>query len=97
MTRPHFAAVLDDVLFSVDGIELKHTIDSAIDEVRSEYDTYKDFYNLPRPFVINDQVHPVTDAPRRVLPQRARDTCRRLRKVAGGGFSRAPRCPDGAC
>ena len=57
-----FAPVLGDALFSVDGIELKLTIDDAIDEVRREYDAYKALYDLPRPFVINDQVHPATDA-----------------------------------
>lgn len=57
-----FAPLLGDALVEVDGIELKHTIDSAIDEVRADYDAIKAEYNLPRPFVANEDVHPVTDA-----------------------------------
>ncbi len=57
-----FAPLLGDALFQVDGIELKQTIDSAIDEVRAEYDAIKAEYDVPRPFVVNSAVHPVTDA-----------------------------------
>jgi acid phosphatase (class A) len=56
-----FAPLLGRALFVVDGIELKHTIDSAVDEVRAEYDAIKGKYDLPRPFVVNEAVHPVTD------------------------------------
>jgi acid phosphatase (class A) len=56
-----FAPLLGDALMEVDGIELKQVIDSAIDEVRADYDALKGKYDLPRPFVVNDQVHPVTD------------------------------------
>jgi acid phosphatase (class A) len=56
-----FAPLLDDALMEVDGIELKLVIDSAIDEVRADYDALKDKYDLPRPFVVNDDVRPVTD------------------------------------
>lgn len=57
-----FAPLLGEALLTVDGIELKHTIDSAIDEVRAEYDAIKANYDLPRPFVVNKDVHPVGDA-----------------------------------
>lgn len=57
-----FAPLLGDDLILVDGIELKRTIDAAISEVRAEYDALKDKYDLPRPFVVNDAVQPVTDA-----------------------------------
>jgi len=57
-----FAPLLGDALFTVDGMELKNTIDSAIDDVRAEYDSLKAKFDLPRPFVANEAVHPVTDA-----------------------------------
>ncbi|QLH38524.1 MAG: phosphatase PAP2 family protein [Defluviicoccus sp.] len=57
-----FAPLLGEALLTVDGLELKHTIDSAIDEVRAEYDAIKADYDLPRPFVVNQDVHPVGDA-----------------------------------
>lgn len=60
-----FAPLLGAALMEVDGIELKHVIDSIIDEVRADYDALKDKYDLPRPFVVNKDVHPVT-APRPV-------------------------------
>jgi acid phosphatase (class A) len=55
-----FASLLGGDLLEVDGIGLKRMIDSAIDEVRAEYDALKGKYDLPRPFVVNDAVHPVT-------------------------------------
>jgi acid phosphatase (class A) len=57
-----FAPLLGEALVEVDGIELKRTIDAAIDEVRAEYDAIKADYDLPRPFVVNKDVHPVGDA-----------------------------------
>lgn len=57
-----FAPLLGKALVEVDGIELKRTIDTAIDEVRAEYDAIKADYDLPRPFVVNKDVHPVADA-----------------------------------
>lgn len=57
-----FAPILGPLLFEVDGIELKHTIDAVIDEVRVEYDAIKAEYDVPRPFVVNDAVNPVGDA-----------------------------------
>lgn len=56
-----YAPVLGAALMAVDGIELKHVIDSVIDEVRADYDALKGKYDLPRPFVVNDDVRPVTD------------------------------------
>lgn len=56
-----FAPLLGAALMEVDGIELKHVIDSVIDEVRADYDALKGKYDLPRPFVVDDAVHPVTD------------------------------------
>lgn len=57
-----FAPVLGEALFTVDAAALKSVIDTAIDEVRQEYDSIKDAYNLPRPFQVNDAVEPVGDA-----------------------------------
>lgn len=56
-----FAPLLGAALMEVDGIELKQVIDSVIDEVRADYDALKGKYDLPRPFVVNDEVRPVTD------------------------------------
>ncbi len=56
-----YAPLLGGALMEVDGIELKHVIDAVIDEVRSDYDALKGKYDLPRPFVVNDAVQPVTD------------------------------------
>lgn len=57
-----FAPLLADALVGVDGMALKQTINAAIDEVRAEYDAIKAEYDLPRPFVVEDAVHPVGDA-----------------------------------
>jgi acid phosphatase (class A) len=56
-----FAALLGAELLGVDGIELKRVIDAAVDEVRNEYDALKGAFDLPRPFVVNHAVEPVTD------------------------------------
>lgn len=56
-----FAPLVSAGLLGVDGIELKQVIDSAIDEVRADYDSLKAEYHLPRPFQVDDAVHPVTD------------------------------------
>jgi len=61
LNTERYAPLLGAALMEVDGIELKHVIDSVIDEVRSDYDALKDKYDLPRPFVVNDAVQPVTD------------------------------------
>ena len=57
-----FAPILQDALLEVDGIELKQTLDTVIDEVRAEYDAVKRAFDLPRPFETNDAVRPVTEA-----------------------------------
>ena len=57
-----FAPLLGDALFTVDGLELKRTIDDAIDEARAEYDGLKEIYDLPRPFVVNDKIEPIGEA-----------------------------------
>ncbi|MEM7123995.1 MAG: phosphatase PAP2 family protein [Pseudomonadota bacterium] len=57
-----FAPVLGDALFTVDGLELKQTIDDAIDEARAEYDGLKEIYDLPRPFVANENIEPIGEA-----------------------------------
>lgn len=62
LNTERFAPVLGASLFEVDGLELKLTIDDAIDQVRADYDALKAVYDLPRPFQVNDEVHPVGDA-----------------------------------
>ena len=57
-----FAPILDDALLDVDGQQLKHTLDAAIDEVRADYDALKAVFDLKRPFQVNEAVHPATDA-----------------------------------
>jgi membrane-associated phospholipid phosphatase len=57
-----FIPLLGDSLVEVDGIALKHTINTAIGDVRAEYDLIKAKYSQPRPFVANEAVRPVTDA-----------------------------------
>jgi acid phosphatase (class A) len=57
-----FVPTLGAALLEVDGIDLKRTLDTAIDEVRTEYDALKRQYNLRRPFEINEAVKPVGDA-----------------------------------
>lgn len=54
-----FAPLLGDALLGVDGVELKHTLDAIIDEVRTDYDAHKDKFDLPRPFQTYDEVQPV--------------------------------------
>lgn len=56
-----FTPLLGDALLKVDGIKLKQTIDSVIDEVRADYDAIKAKYDVPRPFVENKDVKPVTE------------------------------------
>ncbi len=56
-----FAPLLGEALITVDGIELKRTVDAAIDEVRADYDALKGKFDLPRPFEVNDAIHPVTE------------------------------------
>jgi acid phosphatase (class A) len=57
-----FVPILGADLLLVDGIELMRMLDAVIGEVRTEYDAVKRRYSLPRPFQMNDAVHPVGDA-----------------------------------
>ncbi|MET1415584.1 phosphatase PAP2 family protein [Roseibium sp. HPY-6] len=57
-----FAPVVGEAIFEVDGPALKALIDTAIDEVRSDYDAVKGVYDYPRPFEISAAVDPVGDA-----------------------------------
>ncbi len=56
-----FTPLLGDALLKVDGIRLKRTIDSVIDEVRADYDAIKAKYDVPRPSVVNKDVKPVSE------------------------------------
>ncbi len=56
-----FAPLLATELVAVDGIALKAMLDAVIDEVRTDYDKLKAVFDEPRPFQVNDQVHPVSD------------------------------------
>jgi acid phosphatase (class A) len=60
-----FAPILAESLLSVDGIALKRLLDDSIDEVRQDYDSLKAVFDLPRPFEVNDAVHPAVE-PRQV-------------------------------
>lgn len=57
-----FAPIIGAELLKIDGIELRDTLATIINEVRTDYDAVKATYDLPRPFVVNDQVKPATDA-----------------------------------
>ena len=56
-----FAPLLHDALLGVDGIELKQTIDAAIDEVRADYDAIKGNFDVPRPYETDERVRPVVE------------------------------------
>ena len=57
-----FAPVVGEAIFEVNGPALKTLIDSAIDEVRSDYDAVKGVYDYPRPFEISSAVDPIGEA-----------------------------------
>ncbi len=57
-----FAPLLGDGLLSVDGIDLKQTIDEAIVQVRADYDAVKDKFGVSRPFQTYEEVEPVMRA-----------------------------------
>lgn len=57
-----FAPIIGSELFKVDGIELRGALAAIINEVRHDYDQVKAYYDLPRPFAVNDQVKHVGDA-----------------------------------
>jgi acid phosphatase (class A) len=57
-----FAPLVAVPVVGVDGIALKQTIDSVIDEVRADYDALKAVFDLPRPYQVTDAVHPIGEA-----------------------------------
>lgn len=63
-----FVPILEDDLLSVDGIELKRTLDIVIDQVRSEYDAIKGRFDLPRPSEASKVVRPVPGVEVRPVP-----------------------------
>lgn len=56
-----FAPLIAPELVAVDGMALKQALDAAIDDVRTDYDRLKDIYDLPRPFLVSDQVEPAVE------------------------------------
>lgn len=62
LNTERFAPVIGDAIFEVNGPALKTVVDSAIDEVRADYDAVKGVYDYPRPFEINSAVEPLGDA-----------------------------------
>ncbi|WP_420332306.1 phosphatase PAP2 family protein [Roseibium sp.] len=62
LNTERFAPVIGHSIFEVDGPALKSVLESAIDEVRADYDAVKDVYDYPRPFEINSAVEPLGDA-----------------------------------
>ena len=57
-----FTPIIDAELLKVDGKELRSTLASIIEQVRNDYDQVKAHYNLSRPFSVNDEFKPVSDA-----------------------------------
>lgn len=57
-----FAPIIGAALFDVDGVVLRQTLAEVINEIRDDYDAIKAKYDLPRPFVVNDQVRPPLEA-----------------------------------
>lgn len=53
-----YAPILGDQLFDVDGVALRQMLAEIIKEVKVEYDELKAYYDIPRPFVLNDKVKP---------------------------------------
>ena len=51
-----FAPIIGDELLDVDGVLLRQTMAEIIKEVRNDYSKYKDLYNVPRPFLANENV-----------------------------------------
>jgi len=56
-----FAPLVAAELVAVDGRALKSMLDAVIDEVRTDYDKLKQVFDEPRPFQVDDAVHPVSD------------------------------------
>ncbi|MEM9106740.1 MAG: phosphatase PAP2 family protein [Pseudomonadota bacterium] len=57
-----FAPVVATSLVNIDTKALSETLEQIISEVRDDYNAVKERYDIPRPFVINEQVDPVADA-----------------------------------
>lgn len=57
-----FVPLLGASLLEVDGRALAALFERLIAEVKLGYDSLKDHYGKPRPFVANDAVHPVAEA-----------------------------------
>ncbi|WP_306144974.1 phosphatase PAP2 family protein [Roseibium sp. MMSF_3412] len=62
LNTERFAPVIGHSIFEVDGPALKSVLESAIDEVRADYDAVKGVYDYPRPFEINSAVELLGDA-----------------------------------
>lgn len=57
-----FAPIVATGLVGVDTKALSETLEQIINEVRDDYNAVKENYDIPRPFVINDEVEPVANA-----------------------------------
>ena len=57
-----FAPIVATGLLNVDTEVLSQTLDQIIDEVRDDYNAVKANYDIPRPFVANEDVEPVATA-----------------------------------
>ena len=57
-----FAPILGAELFDVDGALLRKMLADILNQVVPDYDAIKALYNVPRPFVTNDEVKPPIDA-----------------------------------
>ena len=53
-----FAPIIGDELFDVDGVVLRQTMAEIIKEVKNDYDPLKTNYDIPRPFVANENIKP---------------------------------------
>jgi len=56
-----FTLILGDSLLTINGRELKVTIDAVISEVRADYDALKAVFDYPRPFLVNLDVEPAVE------------------------------------
>lgn len=57
-----FAPIVATGLVAIDTEALADTLEQIIHEVRQDYNAVKANYDIPRPFVINDDVEPVATA-----------------------------------
>ncbi|MEM7023633.1 MAG: phosphatase PAP2 family protein [Pseudomonadota bacterium] len=56
-----FAPLIAEDLIDVDGTVLSQTLEAVLGEVLKDYDKVKATYDQPRPFLVNDAVHPATE------------------------------------